>query len=96
MSERLVKLLRITGRVQGVGYRDAMCQSAAALGVTGWVRNRRDGCVEALVCGEADTLAAITAWAHTGPVSAQVVKVVVTEPDGVVELFDTFEFRSTV
>ena len=95
MSTRLVKHLRITGRVQGVGYRDAMCHSAAALGVTGWVRNRRDGSVEALVCGDADALAAIIAWARNGPVSAQVVNVVVTEPEVGVEVFDAFEFRPT-
>lgn len=98
MRTHSVKHLRITGRVQGVGYRDAMCQHASALGITGWVRNRRDGSVEALVCGDTDGLAAITTWARRGPASAQVVNLVVTEPapDRVVEVFDAFEFRRTV
>ena len=44
--------LQISGRVQGVGFRYSMQREAARLGLTGWVRNRRDGSVEALVQGD--------------------------------------------
>jgi acylphosphatase len=44
--------LRIAGRVQGVGYRDWATHTANSLGLIGWVRNRRDGSVEALVSGD--------------------------------------------
>lgn len=64
--------LQITGRVQGVGFRHAMRQEAARRGVRGWVRNRRDGSVEALVQGEAGALEAIVSWARQGPPGAHV------------------------
>jgi acylphosphatase len=67
--------LRITGRVQGVGYREALCGEAARLGVTGWVRNRADGSVEALVQGSGEALAQLLAWARRGPPAARVEQV---------------------
>ena len=59
--------LFITGGVQGVGYRYGLCVEARRLGVTGWVRNRADGSVEAIVEGPAASLRALIEWAHRGP-----------------------------
>jgi acylphosphatase len=57
----------VHGRVQGVGYRYAMVDAAATIGVTGWVRNRRDGTVEAFVQGDEDAVEAMVAWCRRGP-----------------------------
>jgi acylphosphatase len=64
--------LRISGRVQGVGFRYAMREEAARHGVRGWVRNRRDGSVEAHLDGEANALESLVAWARRGPAGAHV------------------------
>jgi acylphosphatase len=64
--------LIIRGRVQGVGYRDALRDEAERLNVSGWVRNRRDGSVEALVQGASEAVDAIVAWARRGPSIARV------------------------
>ena len=64
--------LSIHGIVQGVGYRDAFSLQALQRGVDGWVRNRRDGSVEALVQGEAHAVEAIIRWAGRGPPAARV------------------------
>jgi acylphosphatase len=72
--------LRITGRVQGVGYRLWMTRTAASLGLHGWVRNRTDGSVEALVTGTPETVAALIEAAQNGPIGAQVTDVTIT-PD---------------
>ena len=74
--------LRISGRVQGVGYRDAMCAEALARGVSGWVRNRRDGSVEALVQGSAEATDAVIEWARRGPRAARVAEVSVEDASG--------------
>jgi len=74
--------LVITGRVQGVCYRESMRLEAERLGVTGWARNCRDGSVEAVVQGEENALAAIVEWARSGPPAARVEEVVVTPSEG--------------
>ncbi|HEY0819175.1 MAG TPA: acylphosphatase [Rhizobacter sp.] len=63
---------RVRGRVQGVGYRDACAREARRLGVCGWVRNRLDGSVEALMLGPPDRLAQLAQWLHRGPPAARV------------------------
>ena len=64
--------VRVTGRVQGVGFRWYAEQEAARLGVTGWVRNEPDGTVAAHVEGEPDAVEAMVAWCGRGPSSARV------------------------
>lgn len=66
------RLLRIAGRVQGVGYRDWLVQEARRHGLAGWVRNRRDGTVEALLAGEEDAVQAVLMACRRGPPLAQV------------------------
>lgn len=73
------RLLRITGRVQGVGYRWNMAREAQRLGLAGWVRNRSDGSVEALAHGAALAVQALIEWAQQGPDLARVEGVAVTE-----------------
>jgi acylphosphatase len=86
---RLTKQLLIAGRVQGVGFRFYMERKARELGVTGWVRNRRDGSVEAVVQGTAGAVEAMIAWARRGPPSAVVAEVRVTDASGDYAAFDT-------
>ncbi len=65
----------VCGRVQGVGYRVSMLEAADDLRVTGWVRNRRDGTVEAVVQGDGDHVERIVAWCRRGPPGASVTAV---------------------
>lgn len=64
--------LVIRGHVQGVGYRWSLVQAAQQRGLQGWVRNRRDGSVEALATGPADAVQSLIDWAHQGPPQARV------------------------
>ena len=86
------KHLIISGRVQGVGFRYSMLAEAERLGVTGWVRNRRDGTVEAVVDGRPAAVAAMIEWANTGPRGARVTGVAVGEVEG---QFAGFESKPT-
>ena len=96
MTDTLItRHLRITGRVQGVGYRWNMARQANALGLRGWVRNRVDGSVEALVAGPGEVVQALIDWARRGPEMARVDGVVVSEGDAG-EMPGGFEQRETL
>ncbi len=82
------KRLTISGRVQGVGFRFYFERAARQHGVRGWVRNRRDGSVEAVIQGEEAAVAAVTDWARRGPRNAMVENVSITEADGDYEVFE--------
>jgi acylphosphatase len=81
MSERIARRLVVRGRVQGVWFRESMRREAEALGVAGWVRNRLDGTVEAVVEGEPEAVRRLVRWAHRGPEAAQVTAVEESEAD---------------
>lgn len=66
------RLLRIEGRVQGVGYRDWAVREAQRLGLSGWVRNRRDGSVELLAAGDRGALDELVRACRSGPPLARV------------------------
>lgn len=68
----VVRQIVIRGRVQGVGFRYWMMSEAIRLGVTGWVRNRRDGSVEALFAGPVETIEEMVALCREGPEIARV------------------------
>ncbi len=90
----VARRLVIRGRVQGVGYRHAAVQAAAEFGVTGWVRNRGDGSVEAFVQGSSLAVEAFAAWCRRGPPLARVTEVESddAQPDST---HDRFEWRSS-
>ncbi len=94
-TAHITRHLRINGRVQGVGYRWNMARQARALGLTGWVRNRLNGSVEAQATGPADAVQALIDWAHSGPELARVDEVVVSTPESP-EPCQGFEQRETV
>lgn len=72
----ITRRLTIFGRVQGVGFRCSLCAEARSAGLKGWVRNRSDGSVEALIFGPREAVDALTFWAYRGPPSARVERVV--------------------
>jgi acylphosphatase len=74
--------LRITGRVQGVGFRVWLRDTAEELGVTGWVRNQPDGSVAALAAGREGQVEALLQAARSGPPGAEVGEVAVQDAPG--------------
>jgi acylphosphatase len=89
---KVTKQAIVHGRVQGVGFREYLRREAERLGVTGWVRNRQDGTVEAMVHGWPDDVAQVLNWMRRGPPAARVTDVRVSEAAGE---FETFEHRPT-
>ena len=85
--------LSITGKVQNVFYRDWFTEQAQSLGLDGWVRNRADGSVEALVQGPGEMVATIIARAHQGSLASRVEQVEVSEASH--EIVEGFAQRPT-
>jgi acylphosphatase len=77
----LVRRILVEGVVQGVGYREFTCRAALRLNVSGWVRNRPDGAVEALVRGPPASVEALIAEMRRGPRFAAVERLNATEAD---------------
>lgn len=71
MTDKAIRAL-VTGRVQGVGFRQTCRQVARSLGVDGWVRNRPDGSVEVFAQGNSDQVDSLVTWLWAGPRSAVV------------------------
>ena len=88
------KRLVIRGIVQGVGYRMSAHREGSRLGLKGWVRNRRDTSVEAIVEGDDATIERFVAWCKKGPPSSRVDSVDV-EDDPSTESFASLEIRPT-
>ncbi len=70
--------LVVVGRVQGVAFRAYAVDEATRLGLTGWIRNRMDGTVEAQAEGRPEAVQAFVAWCHHGPPAARVIEVQVS------------------
>ncbi|MGC9268780.1 acylphosphatase [Acidiphilium sp.] len=71
----IAKSLVLTGRVQGIGFRDWMTVRARRLGLAGWVRNRRDGTLEALIAGNAPAVEELLRACRLGPPGAEVLTI---------------------
>lgn len=90
----LHRRLIVTGRVQGVFFRDWTVEAARGIGIDGWVRNRADGSVEIHAAGPAALIDMFVARCHQGPPAARVAEVTVT--DAAPEPADGFAKRPTV
>ena len=69
---RVIRHMVVHGRVQGIGYRAFVEHEALRRGIEGWVRNRRDGSVEAMLAGDADAVTAMIEACRRGPMGARV------------------------
>ena len=92
MQQRARAHLIITGRVQGVFFRVETRRAARQFGVTGWVRNKRDGSVEAVAEGTETDVQSLIQWCHTGPPNARVDDVKISRQEYSGE-FEQFEVR---
>lgn len=92
-TPNVARHLKMTGRVQGVWYRNWTVDTARTLGLAGWVRNCVDGSVEAWVEGTPDAVADFLVLAHQGPPAASVTHISVQ--DGELQGFTSFEKRPT-
>jgi acylphosphatase len=90
------RLVQVHGEVQGIGYREACVRRAKELGVTGWVRNRMSGSVEAMLQGSPEQLSAMCAWLSEGMSAALVDELEVTEVQPPFARFDNFERLPTL
>jgi acylphosphatase len=95
VAESRVVHVFVSGRVQGVGFRNWTLETARGLGLRGWVRNRRDGAVEALFSGPPDGVAAMLAACQRGPSAARVTDVRSDEIPAPTDLPLMFEQRET-
>lgn len=93
MSGRVARRVLIEGRVQGVWYRGWTVDQARARGLSGWVRNRRDGSVEALFAGPNEVVDEMISLCWTGPRAAQVTAVSARPDDAPAD--DAFHQLST-
>jgi acylphosphatase len=92
----ITRQISVSGRVQGVGFRDALQREASRLGVTGWVRNRADGSVEAVLQGSPEAVEKIIVWARRGPAAARVAAVRTGPPATEFDrTYPSFEFWPT-
>ena len=80
-SSAIRQVVRVSGRVQGVGFRMAAAQEAGRLGISGTVRNLFDGTVEADIEGPVEAVEQMLAWLRSGPSSARVEHADVQEAD---------------
>ena len=95
-ADRVTRRVVVTGRVQGVWYRGWTVEQARARGLVGWVRNRRDGAVEALFAGPAADVEAMIAACREGPPAARVADVRVEAAGADDAAGDGFRQRPTV
>ena len=98
MGGKVIRLLRVCGGVQGVGYRAFARERAIRLGLCGWARNRSDGSVEILVGGDVSAVARLIDMLRRGPAGAHVSEVAESEPpsDMCSGLGDNFDILPTL
>ncbi|MEX3955953.1 acylphosphatase [Trinickia sp. EG282A] len=90
------RLVRVRGTVQGMGYRDACVEHARALGISGWVRNRMDGSVEAMLQGSTEQVAEMCEWLEDGMPTALVEEMEIADIAPPFPRFNGFEQLPTV